>query len=116
MRQFKLQSLQKCKYPLPKPLKEYQTTLFWSGNVCFNPTEKSGRRIFSNLQMEEVEYPFHLSNIDSIEKIDYKLYSVEPLMWSENDDIFIEVIKNDSAENYRSLLENFVKPKFKNSS
>lgn len=120
------------------PLKQYETTLIWSGNRCFNPVEKSGRCIFSNLQMEEIEYPFHLSSVDNIEKVEYKLYSVEPLMWSENDDLFIEMqergkeesakqprkrfvasktskpqlppVEKDPAENYRSLLAKFVKP------
>jgi hypothetical protein len=75
--------------------------------------------------MEEIEYPFHLSSVDNIEKVEYKLYSVEPLMWSENDDLFIETqerakpprkrsqqlssVEKDPAENYRSLLAKFVK-------
>jgi hypothetical protein len=123
---------------LPTPLKQYETTLIWSGNKCFNPVEKRGRRIFTNLQMEEIEYPFHLSSVENVEKVDYKLYSVEPLMWSENDDLFIEMqqrekeestkqphkrlvtskrsnvqlppVEKDPAENYRSLLTKFVKP------
>ncbi len=123
---------------MPTPLKQYETTLIWSGNKCFNPVEKRGRRIFTNLQMEEIEYPFHLSSVENVEKVDYKLYSVEPLMWSENDDLFIEMqqrekeestkqphkrlvtskrsnvqlppVEKDPAENYRSLLTKFVKP------
>jgi hypothetical protein len=100
--------------------------------MCFNPIEKTGRRIFTNLQMEEIEYPFHLSSVDNLEKIEYKLYSVEPLMWSENNDLFTEVrstkqphkrsvtssvsknvlppVERDPSENYRSLLAKFVKP------
>lgn len=137
-RQLRLQSLQQYKQVLPTPLKQYETSLIWSGNRCFNPIEKTGRRIFTNLQMEEIEYPFHLSSVDNLEKVDYKLYSVEPLMWSENDDLFIEMqergkeestkpprkrlaasktsktplppVEKDPAENYRSLLAKFVKP------
>jgi hypothetical protein len=126
-RQLRLQSLQQYKQVLPTPLKQYETSLIWSGNRCFNPVEKTGRRIFTNLQMEEIEYPFHLSSVDNIEKVEYKLYSVEPLMWSENDDLFIEIqesakaprkrvvssqlphVEKDPAENYRSLLAKFVK-------
>jgi hypothetical protein len=120
-KQIKIQSLQQYKQKLPIPLKEYETTLIWSGSRCFNPVEKTGRRIFTNLQMEEVEYPFHLSSVDNTEKIDYKLYSVEPLMWSENDDLFTEVnthirkknnppvVEQDPDEKYRSMLEKFVK-------
>lgn len=112
-RQLRLQSLQQYKQPLPTPLKQYETTLIWSGNNCFNPVEKTGRRIFTNLQMEEIEYPFHLSSVDNLEKIEYKLYSVEPLMWSENDDLFIEMqprtrTEKDPAENYRSLLSKYM--------
>ena len=117
-RQVRLQSLQQYKQALPTPLKQYETTLIWSGNRCFNPIEKTGRRIFTNLQMEEIEYPFHLSSVDNLEKVEYKLYSVEPLMWSENDDLFIEMKEEksrkrhekDPAENYRALLAKFVKP------
>lgn len=118
-RQLSLQSLQQYKQSLPTPLKQYETTLIWSGNRCFNPVEKTGRCIFTNLQMEEIEYPFHLSSVDNVEKVAYTLYSVEPLMWSENDDLFIEMqarkrlappVEKDPAENYRSLLANFVKP------
>jgi hypothetical protein len=137
-RQLRLQTLKQYKQVLPTPLKQYETTLIWSGNSCFNPVEKTGRRIFTNLQMEEIEYPFHLSSVDNLEKIEYKLYSVEPLMWSENDDLFIEMqeiakvestkqprkqpvalnaskkllspVEKDPAENYRSLLAKFVKP------
>ena len=112
-RQLSLQSLQQYKQSLPTPLKQYETTLIWSGNRCFNPVEKTGRCIFTNLQMEEIEYPFHLSSVDNVEKVAYTLYSVEPLMWSENDDLFIEMqarkrfappVEKDPAENYRSLL------------
>lgn len=124
-RQISLQSLKQCKQVLPMPLKQYETTLIWSGNNCFNPVEKTGRCIFASLQMEEIEYPFHLSSVDSIETVQYKLYSVEPLMWSENDDLFIEkkqpqktkpklkpvLIEKDPAEHYRSLLAKFVKTK-----
>jgi hypothetical protein len=118
-RQLSLQSLQQYKQSLPTPLKQYEATLIWSGNRCFNPVEKTGRCIFTNLQMEEIEYPFHLSSVDNVEKVAYTLYSVEPLMWSENDDLFIEMqsrkrlappVEKDPAENYRSLLANFVKP------
>ena len=120
-RQLSLQSLKQCKQTLPTPLKQYETTLIWSGNKCFNPVEKRGRRIFTNLQMEEIEYPFHLSSVENVEKVSYKLYSVEPLMWSENDDLFIEMqqeekphkqrslprVEKDPAENYRSLLAKY---------
>ena len=134
-RQLRLQSLQQYKQTLPTPLKQYETTLIWSGNRCFNPIEKTGRCIFTNLQMEEIEYPFHLSSVENVEKVAYTLYSVEPLMWSENDDLFIEMqqrekeestkqphkrlvtskrslppVEKDPAENYRSLLTKFVKP------
>jgi hypothetical protein len=104
MRQLQLHSLQQSKYPLT-PLKQYETTLLWSGNVCYNPVEKKGRRIFANLQMEEIEYPFHLSSIDYVEKVKVVVYSSEPLIWSENDDLFICKSDVDPAKQYKSIVK-----------
>lgn len=80
-----------------------KTQLIWSGTACYNPVEKSGRRLFTNLQMEEIAYPFHLSTVDYVEDIEYSLFSVNPKIWSENDDLFIEVIDRpeDPAKHYR---------------
>lgn len=53
--------------------------------------------------MEEIDYPFHLSKVDYVEEIEYTLYSVNPKIWSENDDLFIEVVDRpeDPAKHYR---------------
>lgn len=81
---------------------QYDTQLLWCGDICYNPKEKKARRIFSNLEMEEVEYPSVLSRVDHIENVRYVLYSSHPCIWSENDDLFIEVIKpEDPAKHYR---------------
>ena len=73
--------------------------------MCYNPVEKSGRRIFSNLQMEEVKYPFHLSNIDHSEKAKVIVYSYEPRIWSENDDLFVMESTRNPSEVYRSATK-----------
>lgn len=84
-----MQSLQRSTLVLPTPLKQYETSLLWSGMACYNTIEKTGRRLFSNKEIEMVQYPMHLSTIDYVEKVKYILYSEEPLIWSENDDLFI---------------------------
>jgi hypothetical protein len=74
--------------------------------VCYNPVEKTGRRIFANLQMEEIAYPFHLSRVDHVEKVKVVLYSNEPRIWSENDDLFIcEKSVDDASKAYRSIVK-----------
>ena len=85
----KLQSLQSSSYPLPTPLETYETIILWSGTACYNTTKKTGRRMFANLQMEAVPYPSHLSKVDHIEHVKVIVYSVNPRIWSENDDLFI---------------------------
>lgn len=74
--------------------------------MCYNPVEKTGRRIFANLQMEEIEYPFHLSRVDYVEEAKVVFYSYAPLIWSENDDLFtcIDDAKDGSSE-YRSIVK-----------
>ena len=104
MRQLRLQSLQRSGSRLT-PLKQYETTLIWSGDACFNPVEKTGRRIFANLQMEEIDYPFHLSTVDYTEHVKVVFYSYEPLIWSENDDLFICESKVDPSAAYRSIVK-----------
>ena len=103
MTQLLLQSLHQHSLPvLPTPLTQYNTSLIWCGNVCYNPVDKTGRRIFANLTMEDVNYPTTLSRVDHIEDVKYVLYSSHPKIWSENDDLFIEVIKlDDPAKHYR---------------
>lgn len=63
--------------------------------------------------MEEVAYPFHLSRVDSLEKVKVKVYSVEPPIWSENDDLFIcedrKVSKKDSSSSVRSRQPVFLR-------
>ena len=52
--------------------------------------------------MEVVDYPSVLSRVDHIEDVNYVLYSSHPRIWSENDDLFIEVTKSDDpAKHYR---------------
>lgn len=81
---------------------QYDTQFIWCGDVCYNPKEKSARRIFANLEMEEVEYPSVLPRVDNIENVRYVLYSSHPRIWSENDDLFIEIVKSeDPAKHYR---------------
>ena len=105
MKQLRLQSLQRSQYPLPTPLTQYETELIWSGSVCYNPVEQTGRRVFSNLQMEEIDYPFHLSSVDYIEPAKVIVYSYEPRIWSENDDLFICESTNDNSKEYRSIVK-----------
>ena len=104
MKQLRLQSLQHSRYPLPTPLTQYETELIWSGTACYNPFEKTGRRIFSSLQMEEIEYPFHLSCIDYVEPVKVTVYSYEPRIWSENDTLFVCETTLDHTEQYRKTI------------
>ena len=101
--QLRLQSLQQHSLPaLPTPLTQYKTQFVWCGDVCYNPKEKTARRIFADLKMEVVDYPSVLSRVDHIEDVNYVLYSSHPRIWSENDDLFIEVTKSDDpAKHYR---------------
>ncbi len=85
----KLESLSTTKRVLPNPLETYETTLLWSGTVCYNTHKKTGRRLFANMHIEEVPYPLHLSRIDHTEKVTVVVYSVSPAIWSENDDLFV---------------------------
>lgn len=85
--------LQNSSYPLPKPLKQYETTLIWSGQTCYDTTAQKGRRFFADgnhMVMEDVPYPQTLNNVEHTEKVLYTLYSAVPLIWSENDDLFVE--------------------------
>ena len=105
MKQLRLLSLQHSQYPLPTSLTQYETNLIWSGTACYNPVEKSGRRIFANLQIEEIEYPFHLSCVDFVEPVKVTIYSYEPRIWSENDDLFICQSDNDNTLEYRTIVK-----------
>lgn len=81
---------------------QYKTQFIWSGDICYNPKEKTARRIFANLTTEELYYPTTLSRVDHIEDVNYVLYSSHPRIWSENNDLFIEVVKSeDPAKHYR---------------
>ena len=81
---------------------QYKTQFIWCGDVCYNPKEKTARRIFANLELEEVSYPAILPRVDHIEDVNYVLYSSKPRIWSENNDLFIEVVTpEDPAKHYR---------------
>ena len=87
------------------PLKQYETTLIWSNDICYNPVEKTGRRIFANLQMEDFDYPFNLSKIDNTEVVKIVVYSYEPAIWSENNDLFICEETVNTSKEYRSIVK-----------
>lgn len=55
--------------------------------------------------MEEVKYPFHLSNIDHSEKVNVIVYSYEPHIWSENDDLFITESTRSNYEVYKATVK-----------
>jgi hypothetical protein len=74
-------------------MKQYETCMIWCGNTYYDTTEQKGKRFFidgKTLYMEMIDYPFHLMRIDNKEHINVKLFSSSPLIWSENDDLFIE--------------------------
>jgi len=75
-------------------MKQYNTTMIWSGQTCYDLVAKKGKRFFAVgekvMKVEDVEYPQQLSRIEHTENVKYTLYSVSPLVWSENDDLFVE--------------------------
>lgn len=87
------------------PLKQYETNLLWVNDVCYNPVERKGRRMFANLQMEEIEYPFHLPRLDYVENVKVIIFSVEPPIWSENDDLFVCENTKSASSVYRSIVK-----------
>jgi hypothetical protein len=94
MLRLKLQSLQNSSYPLPKPVKQYETVLVWSGQTCYDTVLRKGRQyvtINGEMHMKEVEYPLMLSSIEHTEAVTAVIYSFSPLIWSEDDDLFIEL-------------------------
>ncbi len=54
--------------------------------------------------MEEIDYPFHLSCVDFVEPVKVVIYSYEPRIWSENDDLFICESTLDHAEQYKKTI------------
>lgn len=77
-------------------MKQYETTMVWCGNTCYDTVGHKGKRFFAedtHMCVEEVPYPFSLSRVDHSERVNYVLYSVKPLIWSENDDLFM--LKNE---------------------
>jgi hypothetical protein len=76
-------------------LKQYETTMIWSGQACYDTTTLKGRRFFADgkhMLMEDVAYPQTLNNVEHTEKVLYTLYSVVPLVWSEDSHLFVETI------------------------
>jgi len=75
-------------------MKQYDTTMIWSGQTCYDLVAKKGKRFFAAgdkcMHVEDVEFPNQLSRVEHTEQVKYVLYSVSPLIWSENDDLFVE--------------------------
>lgn len=79
--------------PLPMPLKTYKATFVWSRDICYDTVGKQGRRYVlledDVVDVQSLDYPTHLPSVDYEEDVHYTLFSVSPLIWSENDWLFL---------------------------
>ena len=94
----RLHILPKSDFPLknlPKPHKQYTTTMIWCGKTCYDTVGHVGRSFFPEpdgvVRMEEVPYPQHLPYMSHTEIVTVTIYSNEPRIWSENEDLFMEI-------------------------
>ena len=98
-RRFHVTRLATYPYTLPTPIAHYTANMVWSGIMQINTTDRTCRRFSPEFDftkenralvvMEEMPYPHHISHIDIVEVSRITVFNKH--MWSENDQLFIEL-------------------------